>query len=89
MRKDAPFSARKRGYGRGLVTCSIRSDGIVIGAMVLFLGAGVLASVVGGVVVVDSDSNAFVLVVVAGDCSTSRITAWSSLPSVSRSDVDL
>lgn len=76
MRKDAPFSARKRGYGRGLVTCSIRSDGIVIviGAMVLFLGAGVFASVVGGVVVVDSDSNAFVLVV-AGDCSTSRRTA--------------
>ena len=88
MRKDAPFSARKRGYGRGLVTCSIRSDGIVIGAMVLFLGAGVLASVVGGVVVVDSDSNAFVLVV-AGDCSMSRRTDWSSLPSVSRSDVDL
>ncbi len=76
MRKDAPFSARKRWYGRGLVTRSIRSGGITVAA---------LASA--AVVVLEVNLEPFLEV--AGGRSTSRTIVWSSLPSISRNDVDL
>ena len=66
-----------------MVTLSIRSDGIGF-AVILFLG-GVLAAEL--VVVVDLGS--YPSIALAGGCSTSRTIVWSSLPSVSRSKVDL
>ena len=81
IRKDAPFSARKRGYGRGLVTRSIRSGGITVVAA--------LASAVVVVAVVVVDLEPF-FPGIEGGCSTSRTIVWSSLLSImSRTDVDL